>query len=149
MNTLVQNNTSIANSQANNAIPQNIITENEAATMRALFINNQYQFINDGLALNNLNAPKDKSHITFELADIKLYIALLEQVATQENYTNLGLRIYYAAKPDDNGIPQMSVFMKGVGVSNNESSGAVALNVMTPIPNGVAYNKGHAGGNGK
>lgn len=149
METTLQNNSTNPNSLENNQ-PLNIITDAEAATMRALFINNQYQFINAGLAQNSIDAPKDKSHITFELADLKRYIALLEQVATQENYTNLGLRIYYAAKPDDNGFPQMSIFMRGVGVDSNENAPEVmALNTMLAIPNSVAYNKGYAGGNGK
>ena len=130
-------------------MPQHIITEEEALAMRQCFHDNQYKYINTGLRNSFPQAASDKSHVTFDLEDLKKFIALAEATATQQQYSNLGIRIYKAAKLNENGIPVSTVFMRAVGAPNEAKlSQPIAFDQLAPIPQSAYYNKGHVGGNG-
>jgi hypothetical protein len=129
--------------------PENIITEAEAQTMRNLFYENQYEFINAGLIENYPNATPDKSHITFELEDLKKFIYQSEQIAEDQNYSNLGLRIYLAAKVNEAGVPNTTVYMRTIGSPNDiDLPFPIRYDTLNPVPQSSYYNKGHIGGNG-
>ena len=144
---MVSNNASSTDNDV--AMPQNIITEEEALSMRACFYQNQYEFINTGLQGRFPQATADKSHITFDLEDLKKFIALAEASASEQQYENIGIRMYKAAKLDDNGMPISTVYMRAVGSSSKSKlTGTIAFNELDPIPGSAYYNKGHVGGNG-
>ncbi len=128
--------------------PQNTITELEAEEMRALFIDNHYGYINEGLSSNFPGAQTDYTHITFELEDLKKYIYEMEQTAKNENYSNLGLRIYLAAALNEENVPNTTLFMRTVGTPDSTDFPVpIRFDTIGQIPQGLVYNKGHVGGN--
>jgi len=127
-------------------LPKGTVTVNEVKEMRKLFLDNQYIMINDGLKKKNNSATVDSNHVTFDLEDLKLYIKKVEQFAAENDLKNLGLRIYLAAKKDENNLPKTTMFFAPVHSNNVKATVFNALN--SDKSSSLLYNRGDSGNNG-
>ncbi|MBD0831403.1 hypothetical protein [Aestuariibaculum sediminum] len=94
--------------------PNNLISNEEAESMRALYLENQYQFINQGLEARFGVAEKDFTEFTIPIENLKGYIYKTEQAAKENDYENLGIRFFLGAKKVNN-TPKTTLFYRAVG----------------------------------
>jgi len=132
--------------QTKTTLAKGTITVEEAKQMRNLYLENQYEVINTALKIENKSATVDSNHVTFDLEDLKIYIKKVEQFAEENNLTDLGLRIYLAAKKDKNNQPKTTIFFAPVHSNNEKATVFNAYN--SDVKTSLLYNRGDSGNNG-
>ena len=128
----------------------------DAEKMEMLYLENQYRIINSAMSINQTQNFKDHREYWFALEELKNYISYIEHKADSLNYDRqgLGIRIYNAAKLDDDKSIKSTVFLIGTHLkSSPEASKAGFLNALNTSQNGSneniksisAFNYGNSG----
>ncbi len=138
MNTILKQETQI--------LPNGTITLSQVKEMRSLYLENQYKTINKELNYKGAIATVDNNHVTFNLEDLKLYIKKVEQFADKNNLEDLGLRVYLAAKKDEENLSKTTLFF--APVSNSKTKPEVFFDDSNNTNRSLYYNRGDAGNNG-
>ncbi|WP_114492943.1 hypothetical protein [Candidatus Ulvibacter alkanivorans] len=79
--------------------PQQTISAEEANTLEEEFKQTRAAIINDSLGF------EDTREFVFSLDSLKKYIEYVEHTADERGLENLGLRIYFAAYPENSNYP--------------------------------------------
>lgn len=80
--------------------PQQSISYEEAGALQLEFLRTRAQILNDSLGFT------DTRDFWFSLDTLKQYIEFVEQEASRMGKSNLGIRIYFAAYPENSNYPQ-------------------------------------------
>ena len=103
--------------------PENIISDEEAASMQSLFIENQHQFINIGLESQypaNESADNIGAVVT-DIEDLQKYLIKIKEYQKENNIDKTAMIVYFAAVPDDTNTPKSTVFFKAAQIVEPES----------------------------
>lgn len=91
-------------------LKEHLISYKEAQVLKNEYIDTRYAIINDSLFKNSKR--KDTREFWFSMETMEQYLAYVKQEAKDKGYTDLGLRIYFAAYPkgfkDPRGDPGFS-----------------------------------------
>jgi len=85
--------------------PTSLISKEAAIQMHQTYLNNQHQIINDSLGII------DYTDVTFDFEDFENFIKKAKHIARDSGYTDLGLRVYFAANRGGDGIARSTVFV--------------------------------------
>ena len=99
--------------------PKNLISKTEAYEMKALYINNQYKFINKGLNDNYNTSKMDFTEFSVSIEELKNYINYAEGIAKKENYKNLGIRFHLGGKMGEDKVPYTSIYYNTIGIHDS------------------------------
>ena len=125
--------------------PAQVLSPEEANRLEEEYESTRWEIINAALDI------RDTREFWFSLDSLKKYIEYVEYEAEKRGRSNLGIRVYFAAYPDDSNYPQpgfSTVFM--VPTARAESSGL--QRGFFPMQEGnenldsiPAFNYGHGG----
>ena len=79
--------------------PDQVLSVEEANLLEQEYIDTRYRLINGSLNI------RDTRDFWFSLDTLKKYIKYVEQEAGNKKLENLGIRIYFAAYPEDSNFP--------------------------------------------
>ena len=102
--------------------PENTISDEEAASMQSLFLENQHQFINNALE-NQYPANESVDNIgavVTDINDLQKYLIKIKEYQKENNIDKTAMFVYFAATPDETGTPKSTVYFKAVQVVQPE-----------------------------
>ncbi|MBL4746370.1 MAG: hypothetical protein JKY08_08365 [Flavobacteriaceae bacterium] len=95
--------------------PIGLIDKETAILYEKNYVNHQYKYINEYVNKHlseGSNTPfKDNREVFFTLENLENYLAYVKNNAKTKGYKNLGIRIYFAAKKDTEGVYKSTVFL--------------------------------------
>lgn len=125
------------------------ISNKEANQLEENYKKMLYNGSRDSLIDANSEVYQDTREVWFNLKDLKNYIAYIEQHGKDNNYDQLGIRVYLGTKePLKDGKAVTTVFFYGTGNPNNGSTpqkSTTQSGIDTNIPGIDALNKGTSG----
>jgi len=127
--------------------PQNAIDSKLAKELEKEYVNTRYAVINKYLEIKG----GDTREFWFDLEELKNYIAYVEQEAKELGYSNLGIRIYNGAYPNDTAYhdPGYSTVILIPTSTKSTSKGSFLPLNTTLINDNImeipGYNYGHGG----
>ena len=124
------------------------ISNKEANQLEENYKKMLYSGSRDSLIDASGEVYKDTREVWFNLEDLKNYIAYIEQHGKDNNYDQLGIRVYLGTKePIKDGKAVTTVFFYGTGHPNGPSTqkSTTQVGVDTNIPGIDGFNKGTSG----
>ncbi len=125
--------------------PEQSISIEEAGRLQVEFIETRAAILNDSLGFT------DTRDFWFSLDTLKQYINYVEQEAAEMGKTNLGIRVYFAAYPENSEYPQpgrATVFLVPTSLEEDSSLKSGFLPI-APVNQNIdsiqALNYGHGG----
>ena len=97
------------------AMPLALIDTAQARAKIDLYLDNQYEYSTNGLNTDYdlpvaTDSIFDNREVWFDLDNLKEYICYVEQKSDSLGYDHLGLRVYFGAKIESDGIPRSTAF---------------------------------------
>ncbi|MFK5973046.1 MAG: hypothetical protein QM485_07170 [Flavobacteriaceae bacterium] len=121
---------------AKEKIKEHLISYTEAQVLKNQYIETRYAIINDSLFKGS--ERKDTREFWFSMETMELYLAYVKQEAKEKGYTDLGLRIYFAAYPKDfndpRGDPGFSTVYIWPTIEENHPLQAGFISMPAPSP---------------
>lgn len=132
-------------------LKEHLISYKEAQVLKNEYIDVRYAIINDSLFKDSKR--KDTREFWFSMETMEQYLAYVKQEAKDKGYTDLGLRIYFAAYPKDfkdpRGDPGFSTVYIWPTIGENHPLQAGFTSMPPPLPrdadNMHGLNFGHGG----
>lgn len=124
--------------------PAQVLSVEEANQLEDEFISTRYRVINEALNI------QDTRDFWFSLDSLKKYIEFVEFEAKKRGHNNLGIRVYFAAYPENSNYPEAgfsTVFMVPTAEANR--TGVKGFMPMEPLNQNIdsipAFNYGQGG----
>lgn len=106
--------------------PKGLITYEQANKLEEAYKKNQHQIINKYLSNDGI-AITDNREVWFSLDELENYINYVKKESTKNKLENLGLRVYFGAKKDENNVYKSTIFFFPTNKSNTKSGSFTSL----------------------
>lgn len=107
--------------------PTGLITNEQANTMEEAYKANQHKAINAFLSQNGVDVI-DNREVWFSLEELENYLEYVKQESAKQDLENLGIRVYFGAKMNENKEMKSTIFFFPTHQSANKTAGPKNLN---------------------